>query len=247
MLKEAGFTGEIGIDVSVTSATGLPADADLGRSPSSSFASSRQYLRGLPFANQWIRRFTGDGDWRSEQPSRGARSRGASQPTSIAARHQYGVSLALMWNGRFNAPSGDPFDNSLGFHFPPPENGRRFPRTHLCFRHLLQAQAHIPATEMVEVAGFTGVCRPADLGRTSLFCQFDDGQGEIVPLPDSSGFRNEPIRQTGLELLNKEPEYRQRFRGGFFESRGGQTINFNMFGLAIAEFEFTLTFANGPD
>jgi len=28
---------------------------------------------------------------------------------------------ALMWNGRFSARSGDPFDNTLGFHFPPPE------------------------------------------------------------------------------------------------------------------------------
>jgi len=34
---------------------------------------------------------------------------------------------ALMWNGRFSAPSGDPFDNSLGFRFPPPEDDVRFP------------------------------------------------------------------------------------------------------------------------
>jgi cytochrome c peroxidase len=53
---------------------------------------------------------------------------------------------ALMWNGRFSAPSGDPFDNSLGFRFPPPEDGRRFPPGSRVFRHLLQAQAHIPPT-----------------------------------------------------------------------------------------------------
>jgi cytochrome c peroxidase len=28
---------------------------------------------------------------------------------------------ALMWNSRFAALSGDPFDNSAGFQFPPPE------------------------------------------------------------------------------------------------------------------------------
>ena len=28
---------------------------------------------------------------------------------------------ALMWNGRFSSISGDPFDNSQGFQFPPPE------------------------------------------------------------------------------------------------------------------------------
>ena len=36
---------------------------------------------------------------------------------------------SLMWNGRFSAPSRDPFDNSRGFLFPPPEGDVRFPRT----------------------------------------------------------------------------------------------------------------------
>jgi len=152
----------------------------------------------------------------------------------------------LMWNGRFNAPSGDPFDNSLGFHFPPPEGDVRFPPNSRVFRHLLQAQAHIPPTEMVEVAGFTGVCRSNDLGRTSPFCQFDDGQGETVPVPDASGFRSEPIRQKVLALLNREPEYRRLFGDLFPGVAGGRPIDFNMFGSAIAEFEFTLTFANAP-
>ena len=33
----------------------------------------------------------------------------------------------LMWNGRFSPISGDPFDNSKGFLFPPPERTTRFP------------------------------------------------------------------------------------------------------------------------
>jgi cytochrome c peroxidase len=153
---------------------------------------------------------------------------------------------ALMWNGRFSAPSGDPFDNSLGFHFPPPEGDRRFPPGSRVFRHLLQAQAHIPPTEMVEVAGFTGVCRPKDLGQQSRFCQFDDGLGEIVPRPDASGFRNEAIRQRTLDLLNQEPEYRRLYGELFPRVADGKSIDFNMFGLAIAEFELALTFANAP-
>jgi cytochrome c peroxidase len=153
---------------------------------------------------------------------------------------------ALMWNGRFSAPSADPFDNSLGFHFPPPEGDRRFPPGSRVFRHLLHAQAHIPPTEMVEVAGFTGVCRAADLGAASPFCQFDDGLGEIVPLPDASGFRNERIRQKSLDLLNATPAYRRLFGELFPGVVGGAPIDFDMFGLAIAEFEFTLTFANAP-
>lgn len=44
---------------------------------------------------------------------------------------------ALMWNGRFTAASGDPFDNSLGFHFPPPEGDVLAPPRSSRFRHLL--------------------------------------------------------------------------------------------------------------
>lgn len=56
---------------------------------------------------------------------------------------------ALMWNSRFNAVSGDPFDNSQGFVFPAPEG-----RTLSYLPHLLTAQAFIPPTERTEAAGF---------------------------------------------------------------------------------------------
>jgi hypothetical protein len=62
----------------------------------------------------------------------------------------------LMWNGRFFAPSGDPFDNSEGFAFPQPEGTNAFPPEHPVIRHLLIVQAHIPPTELTEAAGFTG-------------------------------------------------------------------------------------------
>src|SRR6266540_5441002 len=56
---------------------------------------------------------------------------------------------ALMLNSRFSSLSGDPFDNSKGFLFPPPEG------TSLSYLpHLLTAQAFIPPTERTEVAGF---------------------------------------------------------------------------------------------
>lgn len=56
---------------------------------------------------------------------------------------------ALMWNSRFHALSGDPFDNSMGFVFPDPEG-----RTLSYLPNLLTAQAFIPPTERVEAAGF---------------------------------------------------------------------------------------------
>src|SRR6478752_7359559 len=41
----------------------------------------------------------------------------------------------LMWNGRFSSLSGDPFDNSKGFLFPPPEGTTRFPPNDSDFKH----------------------------------------------------------------------------------------------------------------
>lgn len=158
---------------------------------------------------------------------------------------------AMMWNGRFNSLSGDPFDNSHGFRFPFPEDDTRFSFANDVIHHvtqLLQAQAHMPPTELIEVAGFNGTC-PFGVPDPTLgpaFCQFDDGIGETVPLPDSTGSRNEPIRQKALSILNATPAYRTLFGEVFPEVKAGAPIDFFMFGKAIAEFEFTLVFADAP-
>jgi len=159
---------------------------------------------------------------------------------------------ALMWNGRFSTLSRDPFDNTAGFRFPFPEADDRFSYQNDAahgVKHLLQAQAHMPPTELIEVAGFTGTCPSGVPDRTlgSDFCQFDDGRGQTVPLPDpTTGSRNEPIRQKTLAFLNGSPAYRKLFGAVFPEVSAGAPIDFFMFGKAIAEFEFTLVFANAP-
>jgi cytochrome c peroxidase len=117
----------------------------------------------------------------------------------------------LMWNSRFAALSNDPFDNSAGFSFPAPEE-----LTLSYLPHLLTAQAFIPPTERVEVAGFEF---PGD--------NFD-------------------IRDEVLRRINDVPGYRARFARSFRSVREGGPITFDMFGLAIAEFEFTLVFADAP-
>jgi len=117
----------------------------------------------------------------------------------------------LMWNSRFASLSENPFDNSLGFEFPAPES------TSLSYLpHLLVAQAFIPPTERVEVAGF-------------------DFPGD-----------NFDIRAEVLNRLNAAPAYRELFGRVFPEVRQGGPINFDHFGKAIAEFEFTLVFADAP-
>lgn len=118
---------------------------------------------------------------------------------------------SLMWNGRFSALSGDPFDNSAGFLFPPPEGSGLSEQ-----RHLLVAQAFIPPTERTEVTGFGF---PGD---------------------------NDAIREEVARRLDQVPQYRQLFAHVFPSVRRGAPISFPMFASAIAEFEFSLTFANAP-
>jgi cytochrome c peroxidase len=118
---------------------------------------------------------------------------------------------ALMWNSRFASLARDPFDNSQGFVFPPPEG-----MSLSYLPHLLTAQAFIPPTERVEVAGF-------------------DFPG------DSNDIRAEVLRR-----INDVPEYRKRFGKIFPSVRDGGPVTFDMFGAAIAEFEFTQVFADAP-
>ncbi|HEY7096656.1 MAG TPA: cytochrome c peroxidase [Terriglobales bacterium] len=152
---------------------------------------------------------------------------------------------ALMWNGRFNSVSGDPFDNSQGFKFPLPEGATRFPPADPIIKHLAQAQGEMPPTELTEVAGYTGTKgTPYSLG--PAFDQFDDGKGAKLPIPDAEGYRNDPIRQAVLDRLNSIEGYRELFGKVYSAVKAGAPIDFNMFGEAIAEFEFTLTFANAP-
>src|SRR5262249_60720432 len=54
------------------------------------------------------------------------------------------------------------------------------------------------------------------------------------------------IRSEVLRRTNNVPEYRKRFGKIFPSVRDGGPITFDMFGFAIAEFEFTLVFADAP-
>src|SRR5215470_5954947 len=101
----------------------------------------------------------------------------------------------LMWNSRFASLSTDPFDNSAGFSFPPPEG---LSLSYL--PHLLVAQAFIPPTERVEVAGFSF---PGD---------------------------NAALRAAVLNRLNRSPAYRKLFGDSFAEVEAGAPITYDMFG-----------------
>ena len=120
---------------------------------------------------------------------------------------------ALMWNSRFSSLSGDPFNNGAGFMFPLPEG---LSLSHM--KHLLGAQAFIPVTENVEMAGF-------------------------APTVPST---HDGIRDEVIDRLNATRSYRQLFGQIFREVRNGGPITYEMLAKAIAEFELTLVYADAP-
>jgi cytochrome c peroxidase len=148
---------------------------------------------------------------------------------------------ALMWTPRFVALSGDPFDASQGFLFPSPEDVVTGVPT------LLAAQGSLPSTELVEMAGFTGIIsNPGPFGPRHF--QFDDGGGQALPPPDGTGFHNFPIQDAVDARLNAIPAYLEKFgaifNGGAPLPAGGITINMRR--LAIAEFQTGLKAADAP-
>src|SRR5262249_2913210 len=78
------------------------------------------------------------------------------------------------------------------------------------------AQAFIPPTERTEVAGF-------------------DFHGD-----------NDAIRAEVARRIDAAPGYRREFGEVFPSVRAGAAIDYEMFARAIAEFEFSLTFADAP-
>jgi cytochrome c peroxidase len=215
VLRSHGFTGSV--ERSLTKRLGRPVDrrlADLGR------LLWFDTVTGLNDDNSCAGCHSpthGFGD--TQSIAIGVENNGIVGPGRTGPRNQRRAPIVinnafypnLMWNSRFSALSGDPFDNSQGFQFPAPEG-----MTLSNHAHLLVAQAFIPPTERNEVAGFT----------------FVGGNTEI---------RDEVLRR-----LNAIPEYRTLFGRVFDEVRDGGPITFDHFGQAIAEFEFTLAFANAP-
>jgi cytochrome c peroxidase len=110
---------------------------------------------------------------------------------------------------------------------------------------LLAAQGSLPSTELVEMAGFTGITvNPGPFGPRHF--RFDDGDGDALPAPDTTGFHNFPIQAAVDERLNSIPAYLEKFGEVFNDGvplpPGGITISMRR--RAIAEFQTSLTAAN---
>ncbi len=215
VLARAGFTGRV--DASLQHRLGRPLDprlADLGRVL---FFDTGIGLNGDNSCAGCHNPRNGFGD--SQSIAIGIDNNGIVGPDRRGPRNQRRTPVitnvafypALMWNSRFHSNAGDPFDNSQGFTFPPPEGQSLGTQP-----HLLNAQAFIPPTERVEMAGFL----------------FPGGSQEI---------RDEVVRR-----LNTMSAYHARFAEVYNVIRGGALISYDHLAAAIAEFEFTLTMANAP-
>ena len=258
VLRAAGFTGTI--EATLEARLGRPLNrrrADLGRLL---FFDNRLGLHEDNSCAGCHSPAFGFGD--SQSIAIGVQNNGVVGPDRRGPRNQRKAPLVinsaflpkLMLNGRFAANSGDPFDNSRGFEFPRPEgDALKFGPHDPDYPILLAAQAHIPSTELVEMAGFNGAAHNPFFRSAPHLHQFDDGLGIRLPrdtnhtdFPDP-GFLNEEIRAAVLARLNRIDDYVLRFADVFNDGRtGGFRITFAMVGQAIAEFEMSLTFANAP-
>ena len=245
ILGQHGFTGLVGFTVEAR--LGRPLDArlaDLGRLI---FFDSILSLRNDTSCASCHGPAWGFGD--SQSIAIGVGNNGISGPDRFGARNQRRAPSVInsafyprqMLNGRFESLSGDSFDNSMGFRFPPPEGTVAFPPNDPLVRTLTAAQAHLPPTDLVEMAGFTGTA--GTIGPE--YDQFDDGLGQPVPPPDASGFRNAPIRAAVVARLNANARYRRLFRNALSLPRG-RPIDFPMIARALAEFQISLTLMDAP-
>src|SRR5262245_44934025 len=180
VLNQHGFTGRVGS--SVEQRLGRKIDnqlADLGR------LAFHDSLLGLNNDNSCSGCHSApDGFGDSQSIAIGIDNNNVVGPDRAGPRNQRRAPMllnnvfyrSLMWNSRFAAVSGDPFDNTDGFQFPAPES---FVLSYL--PHLLTAQAFIPVTENVEMAGFS--------------------------VPDT----HDGIRDVVVQRLNASPQYRKLF------------------------------------
>ena len=245
-MRNAGFTGKIAS--TLTQRLGRPIDQRLAKLGGALFFDT---LGGLHDDNSCAGCHSPSAGFADTQSMAiGINSNGVVGPGRKGPRNQRRSPSVLnaafyptmMWDGRFFAPSGDPFSNAMGFSFPVPEGTAQFAPNDPKVPHLLAAQAHMPFTVLQEMAGFTGTSGTVG----PRYDVFDDGLGSTVPAPDSSGYRNEPIRDAVVARLNATPAYVDRFAEVFSAVANGKPIDFTMVGRAIAEFELTLVRANAP-
>ena len=223
VLQNAGFTGEI--ESTLERRLGRPIDRQARRPRPAALvrhdplAAPRQHLRRLPLADQRLRRHAVDRHRRPEQQRRRPEPQRPAQPAPLADGGQHGVLSELDVERPLLRAVGRSVRQLAGLHVPAARGQRRASRPAIrVVTHLLSAQAHIPPTELVEVAGFTGTRRHRS-GPT--FDQFDDGLGDVraAARRAAASATSRSARRCSTRL-NATPEYRALFGELFPEVSG---------------------------
>jgi cytochrome c peroxidase len=215
VLSAHGFTGRVGS--SLTERLGRPLNADLADIGRLLWFDPILGLKGDNSCSGCHSPTDGFGD--TQSIAIGIDNNGMVGPGRAGPRNQRRSPMVLnaaffprlMWNSRFAAVSGDPFDGSDGFQFPAPE---AMSLSYL--PHLLNAQAFVPPTERVEMAGFDFVGGNADV------------RAEVVR------------RVAAVEA------YMSRFGAALPAVASSGSLAYDDIAAAIAEFTFSLTFADAP-
>ena len=270
-LKNAGFTGKM--QSSLVKRLGRPINttlADLGRLL---WFDSITSLGNDNSCSGCHSPLAGFGD--TQSIAIGVENNGIVGPDRAGPRNQRRTPQAinsaffpgLMWNARFSAISHNPFDLSEGVRVPFFLGGTTVwhpgaPGIHGTFfdpeitKTLLGVQANFPPTELIEVAGHA-VVDPENLDPRLYYPPHPTSSGLIsdtVPeaiagpngSPPDSIDRSYSIRSKVLDRINaKDSGYIEKFSAIYPKAAGGN-ISFAQIGAAIAEFEFTLTFADAP-
>jgi cytochrome c peroxidase len=173
---------------------------------------------------------------------------------------------SLMLNARISAISHNSFDVSEGVRVPfflggttvwkpdaPSIHGTLFDKA--ITTSLLAVHANLPGTETIEVAGHA-VDDPENLDPRIYYPPHMKSSGlisdtvpEAIPGPNGSPIdsidRGYSIRSKVLDRINTVPGYVDLFSAIYPAATNGN-ISFAQIAAAIAEFEFTLTFADAP-
>jgi cytochrome c peroxidase len=269
-LKKTGFTGTL--QGSLTKRLGRPINpklADLGRLLWFDTITS---LGNDNSCSGCHSPYAGFGD--TQSIAIGVENNGIVGPERTGPRNQRRTPQAintafypsLMHNARFSAISHNPFDVSEGTRVPfflggitvwrPGSAGT--PGTFFdpaITKTLLGVQANFPPTETIEVAGHA-VDDPENLDPRLYYPPHTVSSGlvsDTVPAaiagpngsPPDSVDRGYAIREKALQRVNAIPDYVSKFAAIFPQAAGGH-VTFAQIGAAIAEFEFTLVFADAP-
>lgn len=209
LLSNEKYTGTV--DASLTKRLGRPLDPKLVELGRNIFFDKIQALHDDNSCAGCHAPNAGFGDF--ESIAIGVDNNGIVGPSRAGPRNQRRTPMVLnngfypklMWNGRFFAPSGDPFDNSKGFAFPDPEGKLKFPANDPNIKVLLAAQGHIPGTELPEMAGFTGIT-----GTAFATIRFK-GDGSGAPEGAGAWVSAQPVAIRAF--------HRWRREGGWFRSQ----------------------------